>query len=130
MGKMLIVKLPMPAAVLSPNARPKHWGQRSRAAKKARSDAAFAATAAIREQGISIPFVRAKVDPRWIFCVKRKRDDDNLTGWCKAYRDGMADAGVVRNDNDFIWMPPVQLVDPTARRPSVHFLITELEEPY
>lgn len=83
-----MIVLPWPDKRLSPNARG-HFMARSTAVKKARSDA-FWATKAAGIHAPNTPRIRLK----WSFNppTAHKRDDDNLIGRCKAYRDGIADA--------------------------------------
>jgi Holliday junction resolvase RusA-like endonuclease len=40
------------------------------------------------------------------YFVTQEPDDDNLTCWFKAGRDGLYDAGYVTNDRRFVQMPP------------------------
>ena len=121
----LIVKLPPPGRTLSPNGRV-HWSKKSKATAKARLDAGLAATAAIREQGVTVPFAKATVQVRSWVTKKIFQDDDNLNASCKAYFDGLADAGIVANDRDFTRLPPVQLVQPIGK-PYIELIITEVE---
>lgn len=130
MTQTLLVKLPPPPGCLSPNkkGRALHWAEKGRAVKRARLDAGLTAMVAIREQGVRVPFKQATLQGRWWFAVKRYRDDDNYNSWCKAYRDGLADAGIVKNDKDFTWLPPVILVDPTLKRPVLEIVVTEIQK--
>ena len=96
------IVLPWPDKRLSPNAR-LHWAQKASVRKIARKEAALFTCAAndLRE-------VRGRVvgdDPIEIQITffppdARHRDDDNMVGSFKAYRDGIADALGV-NDRRF-----------------------------
>jgi Holliday junction resolvase RusA-like endonuclease len=101
----LRIVLPWPSSKLSPNARG-NWAQKHRYTKAARSDAAIAAMAAMREQGwitadnaiTSITYYSPDAD--W-----RKRDRDNFLAILKPHFDGMADVGVIANDSGFTHHP-------------------------
>ena len=82
-----MLELPFPSASLSPNARV-HWATRSRAAKKHREWARLATQA----MGIKALTNRLDVVITAYPPSRRRMDDDNLIGRCKAYRDGIADA--------------------------------------
>jgi crossover junction endodeoxyribonuclease RusA len=90
------VTLPWPDRRLSPNAR-LHWRAKAQAVKQARWDASYAVLQAAN--GSLNEWRRAVVDQTRIpLKVKfyppdaRWRDDDNMVGSFKNYRDGVADA--------------------------------------
>ncbi len=97
--------LPLPARELSPNARC-HWGAKAVATRKARTAACACAMAALwRDE-----------PPRWknamsqlIFYFKtaRRRDADNLLASCKAYCDGLVDAGILADDSGLGHFPVI-----------------------
>jgi crossover junction endodeoxyribonuclease RusA len=128
----LIIILPLPPRVLSPNAS-RHWRASLSSKKKARADAGFATIAAIREQHVDATWKRARLQATFAFRVRRHHDEDNLTAWLKAYADGIADA-LKMNDRNFRWLPPLQRVDPLKQ--SVTIVVTEdvpekpAEEPF
>lgn len=80
--------LPWPNKVLSPNARV-HWSVLAKAKKKAKSDAYFIARAAglhgIKTSAVTVQYTFFPPD-------RHARDDDNLVGSMKAFRDGIASA--------------------------------------
>ena len=88
----MIIHLPYPPKVLSPNSRV-HWAQKARVAKMYRAECrlltrqAFGAKGSPRfdegEIAISITFTPPD---------RRARDDDNLIASFKSGRDGVADA--------------------------------------
>lgn len=113
--------LPLPPSVLSPNARP-HWAAKAKAAKAYRFAARMAATAVW-------PVYAPSLDEADVVCVfrfpikgKRNRDRDNLLASMKAAFDGIADAGVVRNDSGF--RHEVRFGEPTDD-PHVEIIISE-----
>lgn len=100
----MIIKLPFPDSRLSPNARI-HWAPKSQAIKQARWDASYAVLEAAN--GSLSETRRALVDMTAIPLKitfyppdNRQRDDDNMVGAFKTYRDGIADALGV-NDRRF-----------------------------
>ena len=93
----LHVVLPHPPASLSPNGRPNRW-QKARDAKQVRRDAALLTRQAIWEQRIdSHPWDAARLDICWLFAGTQP-DADNVVARCKSVVDGIADMGIVAND--------------------------------
>lgn len=104
----ILVELAWPDKSLSPNARV-HWGALSRAKKKAKDDAFWAAKYVIpkgfKHTGDRLSFVVTAYPPD-----KRARDDDNIVAQMKSARDGIADALGVDDtlfDQRFQWGEPV-----------------------
>jgi len=94
--------LPWPSPDLSPNARG-HWGKRMRATKEARGLAFVCARKAGWNPSLSKTwdanaYIALHIDA--FPPDRRRRDDDNMSARCKAYRDGIADALRV-NDSRF-----------------------------
>ena len=88
--------LPVPDQVLSPNARP-HWAVKRRAVKAARELAWGEARARWCWHGA--PMRRVRLALFWTIIGRRCPDLDNLNASCKAYLDGIADAGVIADDS-------------------------------
>jgi len=83
----LVINLPWPSRDLHPNARV-HWGRRSKAAKSARADAAWATHAA----GIGkLDAERLRVTAIFTPPDNRPRDEDGMLSNIKSYLDGIAD---------------------------------------
>lgn len=91
----MTIELPLPARGLHPNARV-HWKAKARAVKKARADAGLVGKL---HRPKSCPWAEAVLHATYHFDKKRTRDDDGLVGWLKSYRDGLQDAGIVRDDS-------------------------------
>lgn len=111
--------LPLPPKVLSPNARP-HWAVKAKAAKAYRFAARMASTSAW-------PVYAPSLDEADVVCVfhfkdRRNRDRDNLLASMKSAFDGLADAGIVRNDSAF--RHEVRIGEPSAD-PHVEIIVCE-----
>ena len=86
----MIITLPYPPAKLNPNRR-LHWAQKSKIAKKYRSDCGFIASQFPKAMAFKITFHPP---------CRRKRDRDNVIAAFKAGQDGLADAWGV-DDSQF-----------------------------
>lgn len=122
MPRTITITLPYPHKALSPNARV-HWAAKARAAKQARRDAMYAATAAMRQAGWKEPATAATLRPVFFCRTAAKRDDDNFTAMLKPSRDGFADANLIANDSGFKSEPPEFRLDKSD--PRVEVTITE-----
>ena len=123
---MIRLVLPIPDAILSPNARP-HWAQRSRMVRHHRNLAYMVALKAVRELRMKPPqWDRARTRVVFFWPDKRRRDKDNAAARLKAYWDGIADAGVVSDDVGLTHEPVQMMVD--RKNPRVEVTITPTEE--
>lgn len=111
---LIRISLPLPPICLQPNRNRGHWGKRKRATADARATAKLAAMSVLRNRQHEFAS-RPEMLPRFYFSCRRKRDDDNLVGWLKAYRDGIADALGV-DDNEIFTQRPIQFVDKSNPR--------------
>jgi len=117
----LVVELPLPPEILHPNDKgytPASRGgkfAKSAATKKARGDASIIFNAR-RRAGKIATREAVRWRPIFYFKVIRARDDDNLTKWLKAYRDGFADAFLIMNDSGIRNADPVQRIDKRNQR--------------
>ena len=106
---MMIVKLPWPDRILSPNSRAHHMA-RAKAAREAR---AWAKTLTQAEfTNLKMPYQdNDNIPLSFTFCFPdaRERDSDNLNSMMKAARDGIADALGI---NDSRFWPTKQLRGP------------------
>lgn len=90
----LIIDLPLPSDAEHPNARP-HFRAKAKAINNTRGIAKLIAGQHKPPQ----PFPAACY--RLTFWLPRKRDYDGLGAWVKAQIDGLVDAGILANDNEF-----------------------------
>ena len=91
--------------VLSPNRRG-HWATESRAARVYREQAFLVARSRVGVNRKDLPWPGAFVRATFYFQIKRKRDGDNLNASLKHALDGLADAGIVADDNHLVLLPP------------------------
>jgi len=96
--RVLRLTLALPPRECSPNWRG-HWGTKRRAVKAYREASCL--------RGLSVkafPFrrmVAATLNLHFFFSRANRRDSDNLVASFKAARDGLADAGIVKDDSAF-----------------------------
>jgi len=91
--KLTIEHLPDPE--LSPNARI-HWRVKAQAVRIARAEVGWLAKA---EWHSEKPMPRAVVSYEFTVTVIRLRDQDNFITRCKAWQDGLIDAGILVFDD-------------------------------
>lgn len=95
----IIIALPLPPKVLSPNcavATPGGRFAKAAATKRYRQ----LAREAIEAEDISTkPWNKIAVAPEFFFSSERRRDEDNAIASLKAAYDGIVDAGLVADDD-------------------------------
>lgn len=106
--RTLTVRLPLPWPLLTPNTR-LHWAERARYTKQQReAGALYVRQAIVAATWPDLPIVarfagRVRLD---VTVYPRPRmqvhDDDNFWAALKATRDGLADAGLVADDRQFV----------------------------
>lgn len=115
--------LPLPAEGLHPNARVHHMAK-AKLTAKARLEAGLVAKLEKARQLPHLCRAFAKATVSMLFFMPRRRDEDGLIGWCKAYFDGLQDAGVIVNDSGLTVLPPAQQTGRHAGR-KLEMIITE-----
>lgn len=101
----LTIELPWPDRALSPNARV-HWRVKAKAVKAARASAKLAAYLAMRKaKWPKAVYDEAVTQIVFTQKIRRRIDRDNCLSSCKAYLDGLADAGVIKDDCGFTHKP-------------------------
>lgn len=115
------ITLPLPPVCLQPNRNRGHWANRSRSAKNARAEAKLVTYLADDRRG---QWRKPELRVTFYFATSRKRDDDNLIGWLKAYRDGIAD-GLGVNDYDMYTQRPAQAIDRKDPRVEIEVIETQ-----
>ena len=87
----------LPPRELNPNnLRSSHWSVRSKATQIAKDEIGWLAKAQWHEDK---PMMRARISYQFNLKDNRKRDLDNLLGACKAYQDGLIEAGIIFYDD-------------------------------
>jgi len=126
---ILTIRLPFPAAELSPNYHGK-LRERIVAVRAARNDGYMAAVVALSALAYPDPWYAIRCGPvtaqaHYTYRTKRYvQDDDNAAGRLKAYRDGICQA-LGLDDADFTWAgPPTWEIGPYI---SVEVVIREVE---
>ena len=90
----------LPPSELNPNKlRRLHWTKRSEFSRVARAEMFYLARQAWMKQAVTTPIQLAEITYYFTFNDKRKHDGDNLLASCKAYTDGLVDAGVIARDD-------------------------------
>ena len=121
--RSLLITVPLPSQVLSPNARPNRFRLAS-AKKRYRLDCGIAVLAAIRAAGLTgLPWRRATVRPTFFVATRGNRDVDNAGASLKSCFDSFQDAGLIVNDSGLVPLP-VEFVVSADRR--VELLVTEV----
>ena len=120
--------LEIPGKALNPNSRT-HWGPKSKAAKEQRESAGFLSEMKIRQMRKALGEFELEMNQEWdhvfikpvfYYKDKRRRDRDNCSAALKSARDGICDAmkryGIVKDDDQFVPLPPEILVDKNLPR--------------
>lgn len=118
----ITIELPLPRKAAHPNHCKQNWRAKAGAAKKNRHDSWFVA----KQYKPAKPFKRAEVQT--VFYLARRQDGDNLLSWCKAYYDGLQDAGVVANDSGITHLAPQQITGKIAGKPRVVLIIKGIQQ--
>ena len=123
----LTIVVSLPSKDLSPNARV-YWRRKSEAVKLARQEAKLKAESAMNELNWRKPprWKSATVAIHWYARTRHKTDSDNMLASCKAVFDGLEDAGIVENDRQMTYLPPVKHVD--AKNPRLEIDVTGGDE--
>ena len=112
----------IPDKTLSPNAR-SHWGAKATAKKNARGEAYIIGLASdLCNQMWEI----ASTHVVYYHTMNRRRDADNYLARLKSTFDGLADAGIIRNDSGFVHYPIVFKID--KENPRVEITIKHIQE--
>lgn len=125
----VIIVLPLPAKVLSPNCPVGSIGGRHAKAAASKRYRRLAREAVEAERIETAPWGRVEVQAAFYHGTKRERDQDNAMASLKAAYDGIVDAGLVTKD-DYSHMKrgsPEFLMD--RRFPRVVLTITRMDAP-
>jgi hypothetical protein len=123
----IIITLPLPKRVLSPNSSIGSRGMMFAKASAAKRYRRLACDAVERECIKSMPWRVAEVAVTFFHKEKRRRDQDNAMASLKAAYDGIVDSSLI-SDDDYKHMkrlPPTFEID--KRYPRVEFTLKRLE---
>jgi len=95
----VVIILPLPARVLSPNCAIGSIGGRFAKAAAAKRYRRLAREAVEAEQVESMPWGRVSVQATFLHPTRRRRDQDNAMASLKAAYDGIVDSGLVVDDD-------------------------------
>jgi len=98
-GESVILVLPLPPRVLSPNSPHATIGGRFKKASATRRYRRLAKEAVECERIETAPWNKVLVTPTYYHARKGRRDDDNFIRLLKAAYDGIVDAGLVPDDD-------------------------------
>lgn len=118
--------LPMPDRKLSPNART-HWAVKARLTKAARDKGKWATQKVLHDAGMAPPkWQKAHYSVTFYQRTNARADNDNRMASLKAYRDGIADSGLVADDCG-MW-PQGCTIAKDALNPRCEIVIWQIEE--
>lgn len=118
----VIIILPLPHKSLNPNARAFHMAKADRVAKH-RKMAADECAIYLQQRGLQPPrWERATIQRTFYFASVRRRDKSNFDAACKAYDDGLTDAGLWADDSGVTTLPTRFEMD--ANNPRLVMVIT------
>lgn len=119
------VCLPLPHTSLSPNKPIYSRGGRINKAKQAKKCKEMS-KAYVEQMGLDTPWGKVRVWYKFLHKLKRPRDDDNYIAMMKAYRDGIVQAGLVKDDSSEFWVTGGAKFDIDREDPRVEILIERL----
>jgi len=114
-AESLVIILPLPGGLLSPNNTVGSIGGRFAKARATGKYRRLAKQAVYDEQIETAPWQHVTVEARFYFKQNRRRDPDNAIGSLKAAYDGIVDAGLVADD-DYEHMTRLPPIFMTARK--------------
>jgi Holliday junction resolvase RusA-like endonuclease len=96
--RIITIELPhLPPSELNPNnLRSSHWSVRHKETQIAKEEIGWLAKA---QWNTDKPMMKARISYQFNLKDHRKRDLDNLLSSCKAYQDGLIEAGVIFYDD-------------------------------
>jgi len=123
----VIIVLPIPPRVLSPNVAVGSLGGRFMKAAATKKQRRLAMEAVQQERIETAPWRKVEVEPHFYFKTKRKHDDANAVASLKGAYDGVVDAGLVPDDSHEHWKneTPEFFVD--HKHPRIVLFIRRLE---
>ena len=123
----LVIILPLPSGLLSPNHTIGSIGGRFAKAAAIKKYRRLAKEAVENEQIETAPWREVTVEAAFYFDRRGRRDPDNATGSLKAAYDGTVDAGLIVDDDweHMTRLPPFFFLD--RKNPRVELLIVRVK---
>lgn len=124
-----ILKLDVPHKDLSQNARV-HWAIKSKITKAHRQKSCLLAKICFNQlltSSLFEPYLKATIGLKFHFKDNRRRDHRNFEGRCKAYDDGIVDAGILKDDDKITWLPTEFIINPELDRSYLEYHFYKLE---
>ncbi len=123
----LVIILPLPSGLLSPNHTIGSIGGRFAKAAAIKKYRGLAKEAVEDEQIETMPWKKVTVEAAFYFDRRGRHDPDNANGSLKSSYDGMVDAGLVYDDDyeHMTRLPPIFLMD--RKNPRVELLIVRVK---
>lgn len=125
--EVLIIVLPLPSGILSPNCTIGSFGGRMMKANVIKKYRILAREAIEAEEVATAPWERAEMQATFYFACKRRRDEDNAEGSLKAARDGIVDAGLLADDDSKHLTRQAPIFDIDKIHPRVMLEITRIK---
>jgi len=125
----ITITLPVPPVAVRPNGR-SHWRAKAKAVKTMRCGAALTCCTVDRFAAwrcLEPRFSRASIRIDWYHPTARFLDRDNIIASCKAYIDGIVDAGVLADDRDVTYEPVGRFKATKGTEPRVEITVTPTE---
>ena len=117
------INIPIPAKELNPNSRV-HWAVKARAVKKQRINVYWKLMGLATKNRILGYWNAATVQIEATYKDKRRRDKDNLLASLKSAFDGAEDAGLIKNDSGFTYLP-IKINEPDKTNPHIKLTFTK-----
>lgn len=124
-GQRITLTFSLPARHAHQNSRA-HWKSLQRAVRAMRVEACQRGLQARLDGGVWLPWKAATADVRFFVPNRIRRDPTNLLAACKAFWDGLVDAGLLRDDDQLLVRQPA-LPQVDAARPRTEVIIIHAE---
>lgn len=123
--RSITITLPVPPKEVRPNGRP-HWRAKAAAVKKMR--VASWSEAILNNDNHLPKWTHASIKIDWFHPTTRFLDRDNIIASCKAYIDGIVDAGVLSDDRDVTYEPVGRFKAAAGTYPRVELTVTQTQQ--
>jgi Holliday junction resolvase RusA-like endonuclease len=119
------ITLPLPHHGLRPNTEEQRAWIKSSLILESRKRAKQVALKAIEQSNHTFPWHESILQPIWFNRTNNQLDRDNILTSLKSSIDGIAEAGLIKNDRDLFPLPAVRKIDPDNPRVELIFFNSE-----